>query len=104
MNTMNDRVETAVRNIMSGDNTCGTLATAAYNGDHEYFRRAIRPIVDAYDGEIAALRQQRDAALADATDKRFALEAVVANLAIPDGVIMDILRKALPGHPNLKGA
>lgn len=99
---MTERLETAVRNIMSGDNVCGTLANAAYNNDHEYFRRAIAPVVDAYEEEAAALAKQRDDALKDIEAKRFALEFIAQNIGgsvqIAEPAIMDAIRTALPGR------
>lgn len=99
---MTERLETAVRNIMSGDNACGTLANAAYNNDHDYFRRAIAPVVDAYEEEAAALAKQRDDALKDAEAKRYALEFIAQNIGgsvqIAEPAIVDAMRKALPGR------
>lgn len=102
MNTAIDRLETAVRNIMSGDNACGTLANAAYNNDHDYFRRAIAPVVNAYEQEAADLRRQRDDILKDAEAKRYALEFIAQNLGgsvqIAEPAIVDAIRQALPGR------
>jgi hypothetical protein len=101
-----ERLETSVRNIMSGDNNCGTLANAALNGDGDYFRRMIAPVIDVYEREAAELRQLRDAASRDAEDKRFALEFIAQNLGgsvlITEPAIIAAIRKALPGHPLLK--
>ena len=104
MNTLKDRLETAVNNIMSGDNRCGTLANAAYNSDRDYFRRAVRPVVVTYEEEAEELRRQRDFLLRDIEEKRFALESVLANLAVPTGPVRDAMTRAMPGHPLLKGS
>lgn len=82
-NVKKEREDTIIRNIMSGQNGCGTLAAAAMNGDDEYFRRCVMPILDAYEQEAAALRQQRQEALETAEKRRQALEYAVSNLAIP---------------------
>ena len=102
-NTTQERLETAVNSIMSGDNTCGTLVNAALNSDRDYFREKIRPVVDVYEDEAAALRKQRDDALRDVNDKRFALESVLSNLDIPAGPVKDAIARAMPAHPLLKG-
>ncbi len=54
--TAQERIKTAVSNIMSGDNRCGTLAQAVTQKDRSYFERAVSPIVQAYEEEAAALR------------------------------------------------
>lgn len=82
-NVMEERIETVVRNIMSGDNGCGTLAHAAQTGDRGYFRRCVRPVLDVYESEADALRAQRREALDLSEKRRQALEYLVANLAIP---------------------
>lgn len=117
MNTLQDRLESAVRSIMSGNNHCGTLANAAMQGDADYFRKMIAPSFGVYEREAEELRQQRNAALRDSESMRFALESIVQNMGVcKDGVcpdpnqygavinnltILDAIRKALPGHPNL---
>ncbi len=78
-----ERVETVVRNIMSGDNGCGTLAHAVQTGDRGYFRRCVRPVLDVYESEAASLRAQRQEALDLSEKRRQALEYLVSNLAIP---------------------
>jgi hypothetical protein len=101
MNTAKTRLETAVSNIMSGDNNCGTLANAALNGDSDYFRDKIRPVVAVYEQEAEDLRQQRDAANRDVELKRFALESILSNMDIPAGPVKDAVARAMPGHPLL---
>lgn len=103
MDTKEERVETVVRNIMSGDNVCGTLANAALNSDTDYFRRAVQPVVDVYESEASLLRKQRDDALRDAEAKRFALESILSNMAIPPGPARDAVARAMPAHPLLGG-
>ena len=98
MDIKQERLDMAVNNILSGVNACGTLAKAVENGDGKYFRAAIAPIVDAYEEEAAALRRQRDVALADAETKRFALESIASNMTIPPGPMRDAIGKALPGR------
>lgn len=97
---LTDRVATAVDNIISGDNACGTLQNAAAKGDRTYFEQMIRPVMQTYAEEAAELRRQRDATLRDNEAKRFALESVAANIAaadIPPGT-KDAIAKALPGR------
>ena len=99
---MDERLEMAVRNIMSGNNACGTLAKAVANGNADYFRQMLRPVIDVFEQEAAELRRQRTEALHDAETKRFALEFIASNLggsvAISEPAIVDAIRKALPGR------
>ena len=74
-----DRLETAVRNILSGRNACDALKRAVDAGDAGYFLRAIAPVVAVYEAEAAVIREQRQAALADAETKRQALEYIASN-------------------------
>lgn len=94
----NERLETAVRNIMSGNQDCGTLANAALNGDGDYFRQMVKPVVDIYEQEAAELRRQRDSALHDAESKRFALEMVASNVSSLPSSVKAAIEKALPGR------
>ena len=87
---MKDREDTIIRNIQSGNNHCGTLAAAVTNGDDEYFRECVRPILAAYEDEAAALRQQRQEALETAEKRRQVLEYLVANLAIPPAMMATV--------------
>jgi len=93
-----ERIKTAVDNIMSGNNGCGTLAHAAIQADREYFEKAIAPVVQAYEEEIAAIRQQRDYANRDNEIKRFALESVASNIPLPEGDTKNAIRAALPNR------
>ncbi|MCC8190893.1 MAG: hypothetical protein LIP77_09735 [Planctomycetes bacterium] len=97
MSSAQERIETVVRNVFAGDNNCGTLSYAVAHRDADYFRRAVAPVIDAYETEAAALRQQRGAALRDAEAKRFALEAIVANLDLPP-TLRETVAAALPGR------
>lgn len=101
MDTKEERIETVVRNIMSGDNVCGSLVKAAADRDQDYFRRAVAPMADVYDAEISLIRKQRDDALKDVEAKRFALESVLSNLDIPFGPVRDAVARAMPAHPLL---
>lgn len=101
MNTLNERLEMAVRNIMSGNNACGTLAKAVQNGDASYFAKMLEPIFRVYEDENAAACALRDAALRDAEAKRFALESILANVPNIPGNLREPLEKAMPGHPFL---
>ena len=79
MKTAQERIETTVNNIMSGDNACGTLANAAYNNDRDYFRRAVTPVVTTYEEEAQQLRSDRDGFSRQAEAYRQALEYVASN-------------------------
>lgn len=103
MDSKQERIETVVRNIMSGDNTCATLTNAALNSDDEYFRKAVAPMAEVYEAEISLLRKQRDDALRDAENKRFALESVLSNLDLPVGPVREAVARAMPAHPLLGG-
>lgn len=98
MDTVTDRVETAVRNIMSGSNACGTLKAAVEKGNADYFREMIEPILQVYEDEADDLRKQRDDALVDAEAKRQALEIILSNVTIDNPVVLSAIRKALPGR------
>ena len=98
-----ERLETAVNNIMSGGNACGTLANAALSGDSGYFRGMIRPVVEAYEEEKAHLIRERDYLSKSDEVRRFALESVLSNMDIPAGPVMDAIARTMPGHPLLKG-
>lgn len=98
-----DRLETAVNNIMSGNNSCGTLANAALSGDRDYFRAMVAPLVVVYEDEAEALRKQRDDALRDVEAKRFALESVLSNMTIPPGPARDAVARAMPGYQGIGG-
>lgn len=74
-----ERIDTAVRNILSGDNACGTLANAVQKRDASYFWRAVAPLAQAYEEEAAAIAAQRQAALDEAGKCRYALEIIIAN-------------------------
>lgn len=94
-----ERVETVVSNIMSGNNNCSALSKAVQAGDKEYFRRCVRPVVDAYEVEAAGLREQRQAALNQAETFRRSLEFVAQNMGgsvqITDPAIIQTMSAAL---------
>lgn len=94
-----ERLHTAVRNIMSGSNCCDRLSKAVQTGDVKYFLDAIAPVVSVYEGEAKILREQRQAALDDAELKRRALEFVAHNLGgsvtIQEPAIIDDIGRAL---------
>ena len=98
MNETHDRLEAAVRNILSGGNACGTLLEAARRGDGGYFRQMIAPFFFTYEQEADALRRQRDDALRDAETKRFALEMAASNLDIDSPDVRAAFAQALPGR------
>ncbi len=94
-----ERVETAVRNILSGNNGCGTLAKAAAEADATYFERAIMPVVEAYEEELKAEKIQRARLLKEIEQKRFALEMVISNLGQHiNGEIRKAVEIGLPGR------
>lgn len=102
MSVLEERVETIVRSIMSGNNACGTLFEAAAKGDAEYFKPCIRATLSVYDDELKQAKADRDAALRDVELKRYALETVVSNCDISNPVVKDALKNALPNHPLLQ--
>lgn len=77
-----EREDTIIRNILSGDNQCGTLQTAVANKDHEYFRRACHGSLAAYEDEARGYRIQRDGILKESEQRRQALEYVAANVQL----------------------
>jgi hypothetical protein len=75
-----ERENAAVNSIMSGNNACGTLATAGASGRLETFlRMMLRPTLSVCADEAEALARQRDAALAQAEARRRILAEVAAN-------------------------
>lgn len=68
------------RNILSGNNVCGTLQKAVTAADHSYFAAAAEPILKVKRDEIEHVREQRDKARSEAEKFRFALELMVQNL------------------------
>lgn len=94
-----ERVDTAVRNILSGQNNCSTLAKAAASGNGQYFYNAIAPVAAVYASELKDMAKQRDYYSADSESKRFALESIISNMspkAFPPSVV-DAILKAMPG-------
>ena len=78
-NVLRDRVATAVRNILSGNQACGTLDKAAQAGDAAYFEKMIAPVMATYAAEMRELRMQRDAILELSEQRRQALAFVESN-------------------------
>lgn len=92
-----ERTEMIVRNIMSGDNNCGTLATAVANGGTDYFYNAAVPVIAAYDAELADIRKQRDDALKAVENLRFHMEGIASNLH-DMATVKNHVMVALPGR------
>jgi len=101
MSVLEERVEAAVRSILSGVNSCNTLIEAAVKPDADYFRCPIRAGMAVYEDEKQQLIKDRDIALRDAELKRYALEMVVSNCDISNPMVKEALRSALPNHPLL---
>lgn len=95
MSVLKERIETTVRNIMSGNNECGTLSDAVVAGDGEFFRRMVYPSLYIYDQELHDMRNQRDKYSKAEEEKRQALEYVVQNIPAPGGIVQDYVEKAL---------
>jgi hypothetical protein len=84
VNIWQEREDAVVRNVMSGNNACGTLRKALESGKLEDFlRTAVRPALLICAGEQAELRKQRDDALAASEARRQILAEVAANVCIP---------------------
>ena len=100
-----ERETAIVRNIMSGNNACGTLKKAMADDAalEPFLRGMVRPVLRVCADE-AAHRDREIAALSlDNEKKRRALDALAANVPIPAGPVMDLVRAAMPGDPRLRG-
>lgn len=106
MNKWQERENAIVNSIMSGQNSCGTLAVLATQGGkalEDFLRMMVRATLQVCNQEENRLLTENHTLRADNETKRFGLESVVANIAIDNPAVLDALRKALPGHPHLKG-
>lgn len=105
-NKWQEREDAIVRSIMSGNNSCGTLAALVANGGQaleDFLRMMVRPTLKVCNEEENQLIREGHALRADNEAKRFALETVVANMAIDNPTVRDAVAKGIPGHPGLKG-
>jgi hypothetical protein len=97
-----ERTATIVRNIVSGNNACGTLIDAQGRLNTAFVAEAVRPAVQVCIEEANMLRRDNDALRRDIEAKRFALEFIAANLdgsvKIADPAITDAIKRALPGR------
>ncbi len=103
--TLADRIGAITNSIASGNNACGSLISKQTGQlNHAFIEESVRPTLEQYEGELAELRKERDALLREVEVKRFALEAVVANIPALTGnaSVVDAFRRAIPGHPHLK--
>jgi hypothetical protein len=95
-NIWRDREDAVVRSIMSGNNACGTLATASAKGElEEFLRLMVRPTLTVCAGEQIELRRQRDAALAQSEARRRILADVAANGGLAGGLAKAVEMAAL---------
>ncbi len=94
MDTLQEREDTIIRNIFSGNNRCGTLQSAVTNHDDQYFRHAVRPALAVYEDEAEYARRQRDTLLRQSEKRRQALEFVASNLPL-SGEIAKVVGEAL---------
>lgn len=95
-----ERIDTAVRNILSGNNNCGTLKNAVDTGNGTYFYNAIAPIAAVYASELEDMTKQRNELSIDNERKRFALESIISNMSpndFPDSVAR-VIMQAMPGR------
>lgn len=95
-----DRINAVIRNILSGNNNCSTLAKACYEGNGQYFYNAIAPIVAVYASELADMTRQRNEYSKEYELKRYALESVMSNIPkinVSQNVI-DAVEAAMPGR------
>ena len=100
-----DRENAIVNSILSADNRCGTLRQMMDAGRETleaFVRGKVRPTLRVCKGEADRKDREIAALSRDIEMKRRALDALIANLAIPPGPIMDIVKAAMPGDPRLK--
>lgn len=99
-NVAQERINTVVRNILSGNNNCSTLAKACSSGNGQYFYNAVSPAIAVYASELADMTKQRDNLSVDCEAKRFALESIMSNIDAKELApsVADAIRKAMPGR------
>ncbi len=68
------------RNILSGNNTCGTLQKAIERNDSTYFIKMAIPVIDALVSQLRQAETERDKTNAANSQTRFLLETIVQNL------------------------
>lgn len=100
-----ERENAIINSIMSGNNACNALqklVAQALAGDakplDDFLRCKVRGTLKVCADEAAQKDRDLRAALADAENKRFALESVVSNMRIDNPLVLDAVRKALPGR------
>lgn len=97
--TLNDYCSIIARNILSGQNACGTLQNAIVNNDRKYFEEAAKPVVGVIMDERNMARMEALRQSAMGNDVKGALEMVAQNIGgsvkISDVVILNVLEHTL---------
>lgn len=76
---VSERTAVAVRNILSGENACGTLVGADGAVNKEHLDRSIRVVLQTYEDEKNELLGDRARISRESEERRQALELVYSN-------------------------
>ena len=76
---VSERTATAVRNIVSGENDCGTLIGKDGRVNQAHLDQSIRGVMQTYEDEAEMLRADRARISAESEERRQALECVYSN-------------------------
>lgn len=74
-----ERTVTAIKNILSGDNACGTLIGPNGRINAEHLDRSIRPVLHTYEAEAEMLRADRARISRESEERRHTLELIYSN-------------------------
>lgn len=93
-----DLTNTAVRNIMSGNNCCDKIRKAADANDGSYFSEKIFPVMATVADELETAWGEMHKASAAANAPKHALQAILSNLGasvhINDAEILQLVKEA----------
>lgn len=91
-----ERTAVAIRNILSGDNACGTLVGKDGKVNAEHLERSIRPVIQVGEDEKNMIRAERARVSQESEDRRQCLDLIHANaVGLLPREIADRLRKVL---------
>ncbi len=79
--SVKEYTQTLVRNILSGNNVCGSLRKAVEKMDPDYFEKMAAPVVERLVSQITQAESERDKANSARSQAQFALETFVQNLS-----------------------
>ena len=101
---LDERIIAITNSIMSGDNSCGTLAKAIQEGTlGDFVQKMVRPTLEVYESEMHMLRADRDALSSKCELMRQALDMVIANVDVKDPGTRSAIRAARADNPFTSG-